>query len=161
VTGLFKSTPVDRNTRVNADMPVEILLPFNTMTKITIFLIFGLEMNQARMLESFPEGIVIVLGMMLITWPLSMLAFQWLFPFSLKESLVISWYVLRAAVPLALSFTVVDAIPYGRGIDAAPWPAGSIWEEPTSRLLQPARAELRPPLNFSHARADRGGAGGR
>lgn len=119
VTGLFLSNHVYHNTRVNADMLVETLLPFNTMTEITIFLIFGLEMNPARMLGSFPEGIVIALGMMLIARPLSVLVFQWLSPFNLRESLLISWCGLRGAVPLALSFTVVDAIPYVRGIDAS------------------------------------------
>jgi cell volume regulation protein A len=118
VTGLFMSNHFYRNTRVNADMLVETLLPFNTMTEITIFLIFGLEMHPARMLGSLPEGIVIALGMMLIARPLSVMAFQWLSPFSLRESLLISWCGLRGAVPLALSFTVVDAIPYVRGIDA-------------------------------------------
>jgi cell volume regulation protein A len=47
------------------------------------------------------------------------LAFQWLSPFNLKESLLISWCGLRGAVPLALSFTMVDAIPEVRGIDPA------------------------------------------
>jgi cell volume regulation protein A len=119
VTGLFMSNHVYRNTRVNDTMLVETLLPFNTMTEITIFLIFGLEMHPARMLGSLPEGIVIALAMMLIARPLSVLAFQWLSPFNLRESLLISWCGLRGAVPLALSFTVVDAIPYVRGIDAA------------------------------------------
>jgi len=118
VTGLFMSNHIYRNTRVNADMLVETLLPFNTMTEITIFLIFGLEMQPARMLGSLPEGIVIALGMMFIARPLSVVVFQWLSPFSLRESLLISWCGLRGAVPLALSFTVMDAIPYVRGIDA-------------------------------------------
>lgn len=117
VTGLFMCNHTYRNTRVNADMLVETLLPFNTMTEITIFLIFGLEMQPARMLGSLPEGVVIALGMMLIARPLSVFAFQWLSPFSLRESLLISWCGLRGAVPLALSFTVVDAIPYVRGIN--------------------------------------------
>jgi cell volume regulation protein A len=119
VTGLFMSNHVYRNSRVNAEMLVETLLPFNTMTEITIFLIFGLEMRPVKMLGSLPEGIVIALGMMLIARPLSVLVFQRLSPFSLRESLLISWCGLRGAVPLALSFTVVDAIPHVRGIDAA------------------------------------------
>ena len=61
--------------------------------------------------------------MMLIARPLSVLAFQWLSPFSLRESLLISWCGLRGAVPLALSFTVVEAIPYVRGIDTTLVPA--------------------------------------
>jgi cell volume regulation protein A len=102
---------------------VETLLPFNTMTEITVFLIFGLEMHPAKMLGSLPEGIVIALGMMLIARPLSVLAFQRLSPFSFRESVLISWCGLRGAVPLALSFTVVEAIPYVRGIDTTLVPA--------------------------------------
>ena len=77
------------------------------------------EMRPVKMLGSLPEGIAIALGMMLIARPLSVLAFQRLSPFSLRESLLVSWCGLRGAVPLALSFTVVDAIPHVRGIDAA------------------------------------------
>lgn len=119
VTGLFMSNHSYRNTHISAEMLLDTMLPFNTMTEITIFLIFGLEMHPARILGSLPEGIAIALAMMLIARPLSVLAFQWLSPFSLKESLLIAWCGLRGAVPLALSFTVVDAIPHLRGIDPA------------------------------------------
>jgi cell volume regulation protein A len=123
VTGLFMSNHVYHNSRINDETLVQTLLPFNTMTEITIFLIFGIEMNPAKMLGSLPEGIVIALGMMLIARPLSVLAFQWLSPFNLRESLLISWCGLRGAVPLALSFTVEEAIPYVRGIDTTLVPA--------------------------------------
>jgi cell volume regulation protein A len=59
--------------------------------------------------------------LMLVARPLSVLIFQRLSPFSLKESLLIAWCGLRGAVPLALSFNVMGAIPLLRGVpsDAA------------------------------------------
>ena len=48
--------------------------------------------------------------------PLSVLVFQQLSPFSFKESLLVAWCGLRGAVPLALSFNVMTAIPMLRGV---------------------------------------------
>jgi cell volume regulation protein A len=87
------------------------------MTEIVVFLIFGLAMHPRQMIDSLPEGIVIALGMMLIVRPLSVLVFQKLSPFSLREAVLISWCGLRGAVPLALSFSVIEAIPKINGID--------------------------------------------
>jgi cell volume regulation protein A len=119
LTGMFLSNHVYRNHRISATALLETLLPFNTMTEIIVFLIFGLAMNPAKLLGSLPEGIVVALGMMFIARPISVLAFQWLSPFNWRESLLISWCGLRGAVPLALSFTMMEAIPHVRGIDPA------------------------------------------
>ena len=116
-TGMFMSNHVYRNARVTPEALLQTLLPFNTMTEIVIFLIFGLAMHPRQMLDSMPEGIVIALGMMLIARPISVLLFQKLSPFSFKESLLIAWCGLRGAVPLALSFEVIKAIPNVKGID--------------------------------------------
>ena len=43
--------------------------------------------------------------------------FQRFSPFNQRESLLIAWCGLRGAVPLALSYNVVDQIPRLRGID--------------------------------------------
>jgi len=117
VTGMFLSNHRYRNARITADALLNTLLPFNTMTEITVFLIFGLSMHPGRMLASLPEGIVVALGMMLVARPLSVLALQRFSPFSLRESLLVSWCGLRGAVPLALSFTMVEAIPHMRGVN--------------------------------------------
>ena len=119
VTGMFLSNHTYRNSQISASSLLETLLPFNTMTEITVFLIFGLEMHPAKMLGSLPEGIAVALGMMFIARPLSVLAFQWLSPFTFRETMLISWCGLRGAMPLALSFTVVEAIPHIRGVDPA------------------------------------------
>jgi cell volume regulation protein A len=44
--------------------------------------------------------------------------FQSFSPFSWRESLLISWCGMRGAVPLALSFNVLQAIPNLRGLPA-------------------------------------------
>ena len=92
------------------------------MTEIAVFLIFGVEMLPEKLYGVFPFGIVVALALMLVARPLSVLAFQWLSPFNIKETLLISWCGLRGAVPLALSFAVTDAIPRMRGIDPASMP---------------------------------------
>jgi len=87
------------------------------MTEITVFLIFGLAMQPSRLLPSISEGVVAALGLMAIARPLSVLALQAWSPFNLRETALISWCGLRGAVPLALSFAVMDAIPGMPGID--------------------------------------------
>lgn len=119
ITGMFLSNHIYQNRQISSNSLLETLLPFNTMTEIIVFLIFGLEMHPAKILGSLPEGIVVALGMMFIARPLSVLAFQWISPFNLRESMLIAWCGLRGAVPLALSFTMVEAIPYVRGVDPA------------------------------------------
>ena len=79
----------------------------------------GLVMNPARLLPSLPEGLVVGLAMMLVARPLSVMVFQPWSPFTLRESLLLSWCGLRGAVPLALSFVVIDTIPRMRGLDPA------------------------------------------
>lgn len=119
VTGVFLSNNNYRNYRITPAALQETLLPFNTMTEIAVFLIFGLVMNPARLLPSVPEGLVVGLAMMLVARPLSVMVFQPWSPFTLRESLLLSWCGLRGAVPLALSFVVIDTIPRVRGLDPA------------------------------------------
>ena len=49
--------------------------------------------------------------MLLVARPLSVLLFQPLSPFSLRESLLVAWCGLRGAVPLALALELVHTIP--------------------------------------------------
>jgi len=55
--------------------------------------------------------------------PASVLLLQRFSPFDLRESLLVSWCGLRGAVPLALSFVMVQAIPRVRGLDPATVPS--------------------------------------
>jgi cell volume regulation protein A len=111
VTGLFLSNNSYRDPRINADTLQEVLAPFNTMMEVLIFLLFGLTAEPLRILPVIPEGLVVGLAMMLVARPLSVLVFQPLSPFSLRESLLVAWCGLRGAVPLALALELVQTIP--------------------------------------------------
>jgi cell volume regulation protein A len=122
VTGLLLNNIHYSNDRITPEALQQTLLPFNNMSEISVFLIFGLSVNPQTLLPSVPEGIVISLAMMLVVRPISVFLLQWCSPFSLRESILVSWCGLRGAVPLALSFAMVDAIPRIRGIDASAVP---------------------------------------
>lgn len=119
VTGLFLTNSVYRSPEINHITIQEVLLPFNTMTEITIFLVFGLLVYPPDLIDALPIGILAAFGLMLVARPISVLMFQPFSPFSLKESLLVSWCGLRGAVPLALSHDLSLAIPRVRGIDPA------------------------------------------
>ncbi len=123
VTGLMLNNIHYSNDRITPESLQQTLLPFNNMSEICVFLIFGLSVSPQTLLPSVPEGLVIGLVMMLVVRPASVFLLQWFSPFSLKESILISWCGLRGAVPLALSFAMVDAIPRISGIDPARVPA--------------------------------------
>jgi cell volume regulation protein A len=119
VTGMFMSNMRYRRPDVNHESIQEVLLPFNTMTEITIFLLFGLLVSPSDLLPSLSMGVVTAAALMLVARPLSVLLCQPFSPFSWREGLLISWCGLRGAVPLALSYNVVLVIPRLRGVDAA------------------------------------------
>ena len=121
ITGLMMTNEHYQRPEINHQTIQEVLLPFNTMTEISIFFIFGLLVTPTHLLPALPAGLATAAVLMLVARPLSVLIFQRLSPFSLKESLLIAWCGLRGAVPLALSFNVMGAIPLLRGVpsDAA------------------------------------------
>ncbi|SBO42764.1 cation:proton antiporter [Cyanobium sp. NIES-981] len=119
VTGVFMTNMDYRMAEVNHESIQEVLLPFNTMTEITVFLIFGLLVSPGDLLGAIPMGIAAAVALMLVARPLGVLLFQPFSPFSRRESLLIAWCGLRGAVPLALSYHVVSAIPELRGLDPA------------------------------------------
>ncbi|NDC13813.1 MAG: sodium:proton antiporter [Synechococcaceae bacterium WB9_2_170] len=104
---------------INHESLQEVLLPFNTMTEITIFLLFGLLVEPQQLVPALPVGVITAGALMLVARPLSVLIFQPLSPFSRRESLLVAWCGLRGAVPLALSYNLVSEIPHLRGIDPA------------------------------------------
>ena len=122
ICGVFLANHKYTNLNISTHNLQMTLLPFNSMTEIAVFLIFGVEMLPEKLYAVLPFGIVVAMALMLVARPLSVLAFQWLSPFNIKEALLISWCGLRGAVPLALSFAVTDAIPRMRGIDPASLP---------------------------------------
>ncbi len=122
LAGLMLSNHSYSNERITPEALQQTLQPFNTMTEITVFLIFGLSIDPLTILPALPEGIIIAIGMMVVARPVSVLLLQRFSPFSLRESLLVSWCGLRGAVPLALSFVLADAIPRLRGLDPAQVP---------------------------------------
>ncbi|MCT0208112.1 cation:proton antiporter [Synechococcus sp. CS-1332] len=123
VAGLMLRNHSYSNEQITPEALQHTLLPFNNMTEITIFLIFGLSVHPLELLPALPEGFVVAIAMMLVARPASVLLLQRFSPFSLRDSLLVSWCGLRGAVPLALSFEMVDAIPKVRGIDPATVPS--------------------------------------
>ena len=123
VAGVMLSNHSYNNERITPQALQQTLLPFNNMTEITVFLIFGLSVHPIDLLPALPEGIVVAIAMMLVARPASVLLLQGFSPFALRDSLLVSWCGLRGAVPLALSFEMVDAIPRVRGINPAMVPS--------------------------------------
>lgn len=119
VTGLFLSNNTYSNENITVESLEEVLLPFNTMTEIIVFLSFGLIMNPTRIFFSLDDGGMIALFLMLVARPVSVFLFQPFSPFRIRDTLFVSWCGLRGAVPLALTLVVADKIPKVVGIDPA------------------------------------------
>ncbi len=117
VTGVVMTNVQYRNQEFNHESIQNALVPFNTMTEISIFLLFGLLVNPFDLLPSLPVGLVTALVLMLVARPLSVLCFQRFSPFNWRDSVLIAWCGLRGAVPLALSFNVIKEIPTLRGVE--------------------------------------------
>jgi len=119
VTGVFMANLHYQDAQINHQSIQEVLLPFNTMTEISIFLLFGLLVNPTDLVPSLPAGIAAAAALMLLARPVSVFCFQHFSPFNLRDSSLIAWCGLRGAVPLALSFNVANAIPNLKGLDPA------------------------------------------
>ena len=119
LTGVLMTNMTYRHKEINHESLQEVLLPFNTMTEITIFLMFGLLVDPLNLLPALPVGLLTAAVLMLVARPISVLILQPLSPFNRRESLLIAWCGLRGAVPMALSYKVVSEIPKLRGIDPA------------------------------------------
>ena len=119
VTGVFMANLHYQDAQINHQSIQEVLLPFNTMTEISIFLLFGLLVNPADLVPCLPAGLAAAVALMLLARPISVLCFQRVSPFNLRDSSLIAWCGLRGAVPLALSFNVATAIPNLKGLDPA------------------------------------------
>ena len=110
-TGLLMTNMRYRRAELNHESIQDALLPFNTMAEICLFLIFGLLVSPASLVPALPVGLATAAVLMLVVRPLSVLVFQPLSPFNRKESLFVSWCGLRGAVPLALAYTAIHALP--------------------------------------------------
>lgn len=117
VTGAFLGNNKYSNDLVSPECVSEMMLPFNEMTEIAIFFIFGLISTPQMVLSVLPIAFVASLILMFVARPLSLAMLSPISPFSAKENLLLSWCGLRGAVPLALGFEGAEYIPKIAGID--------------------------------------------
>ena len=117
VTGAFMANLHYNDPELNHQSIQDVLLPFNTMTEISIFLLFGLLIHPADLAPCLPAGLAAAAALMLIARPISVVCFQSISPFNRRESVLIAWCGLRGAVPLALSFNVQEAIATYPGLE--------------------------------------------
>ena len=117
VTGVFLGNNKYSNELVSPECVSEIMLPFNEMTEIAIFFIFGLISTPQMVLSVLPIAFLASLILMFVARPLSLFMLSPISPFSARENLLLSWCGLRGAVPLALGFEGAEYIPKITGID--------------------------------------------
>ena len=117
VTGVFLGNNKYSNELVSPECVSEIMLPFNEMTEIAIFFIFGLISTPQMVLSVLPIAFLASLILMFVARPLSLFMLSPISPFSARENLMLSWCGLRGAVPLALGFEGAEFIPEITGID--------------------------------------------
>ena len=117
VTGVFLGNNKYSNELVSPECVSDIMLPFNEMTEIAIFFIFGLISTPQMVLSVLPIAFLASLILMFVARPLSLFMLSPISPFSARENLMLSWCGLRGAVPLALGFEGAEFIPEITGID--------------------------------------------
>lgn len=111
VTGLFLANNIYDNKLITPELLENSLEPFNTTMQVTVFLLFGMLINPLKLPAALPAGVLIAAGLMLIARPLSVMLFQRWSPFNIRGGLLISWCGLRGAVPIALGYTAIMALP--------------------------------------------------
>jgi cell volume regulation protein A len=119
VTGLFLANDIYANRWITPERLEHSLEPFNTLTEFVVFLLFGTLISPASIVDALLPGLLSALALILIARPLSVLALQPLSPFGRREGLLLAWCGLRGAVPLALAYTAVHALPSLPGLDEA------------------------------------------
>jgi potassium/hydrogen antiporter len=90
-TGAIMSNMIYRQTDINHESIQEVLLPFNAMAEICIFLMFGLLINPSSLLPALPVGLITAAMLMLVVRPISVLVFQPLSPLRWQDSVLVSW----------------------------------------------------------------------
>ena len=111
VTGAFLANNIYNNAHITPELLENSFETFNSLLEMLVFLMFGLLFNPAHLGGYIVPGVLISLSLMLVVRPLSVLAFQPWSPLTNRETVMLSWCGLRGAVPLALSYTVVQALP--------------------------------------------------
>ena len=111
VTGAFLANNIYNNAHITPELLENSFETFNSLMEMLVFLLFGLLFNPMHLGAYIVPGVLISLCLMLVVRPISILAFQPWSPLTSRETVLLSWCGLRGAVPLALSYTVVHALP--------------------------------------------------
>jgi cell volume regulation protein A len=119
VTGCFLANNIYDNPYITQEVMASSLEPFNTLMELTVFLLFGVLFDPAYIPGNFVAGLLISGILMLLVRPLSVLIFQPLTPLNKRETALVCWCGLRGAVPLALAYSVVHALPHIKGLSEA------------------------------------------
>lgn len=79
------------------------------LSQMALFLILGLLVTPAQLLEVFLGGLLVAAVLILVARPLAVLLTLWPFGFSGREQVFIGWVGLRGAVPIVLALFPIMA----------------------------------------------------
>ena len=119
VCGLLMSNWHYSDSWVNHEALQKVLLPFNTLAEYTILLLLAFLVRPEQLLRILPLGLltgVILLG---VVRPLAVLMIHRSSQMKRGALLAVSFCGVRAAVPLALSLSLVLEVPELRGVSPA------------------------------------------
>ena len=116
VCGLVLSNWHYRDSWVNHEALQKVLLPFNTLAEYTILLLLAFVVSEEKVLRTLPLGLLTGLFLLLVVRPLVVLMMHRSSRMNPRELLAISFCGVRAAVPLALSLSLVFEVPQLRGV---------------------------------------------
>ena len=119
VCGLVMSNWRYHDSWVNHEALQKVLLPFNTLAEYTILLLLAFLVHPERMVGILPLGLATGLILLFVVRPLAVLIIHRSSRMNRGALLAISFCGVRAAVPLALSMSLVFEVPELRGVSPA------------------------------------------
>ncbi len=119
VCGLVMSNWHYRDSWVNHEALQKVLLPFNTLAEYTILLLLAFLVSPQQLIRILPLGFATALILLLVVRPLAVLIIHRSSRMKRGALLAISFCGVRAAVPLALSLSLVLEVPELRGVSSA------------------------------------------
>jgi cell volume regulation protein A len=119
VCGLVMSNWHYRDSWVNHEALQKVLLPFNTLAEYTILLLLAFLVSPQQLIRILPLGFATALILLLVVRPLAVLIIHRSSRMKRGALLAISFCGVRAAVPLALSLSLVLEVPELGGVSSA------------------------------------------
>ena len=119
VCGLVMSNWHYRDSWVNHEALQKVLLPFNTLAEYTILLLLAFLVSPQQLIRILPLGFATALILLLVVRPLAVLIIHRSSQMKRGALLAISFCGVRAAVPLALSLSLVLEVPELGGVKSA------------------------------------------